>query len=270
MNPKKGKAARPDGVPAYSKEEMKRLLEAVLFATDKPVPASALAQVLSGTKEEAVREALSELGREYEETGRSFILKEVGGGFLLLTHPAYEPWVRKLFRGRLTLRLSKSALETIAIIAYRQPISKAEIETIRGVNADGVLNTLLDRKLIRVVGRKPGMGRALLYGTTADFLTYMGLNDLDELPQMEEMKAILESKEPSPPTAPTGEAEESGEAAVGGNAIGGNAVAEDTGEAAPPDAAATAGSEEAAGTEAPGESAPTPSPESESAAVKEA
>jgi segregation and condensation protein B len=194
----KARPARPNAVPAYSKDEMKRLLEAVLFAADKPVPASTLVQVLSGAREETVREALSELRREYEETGRSFILKEVGGGFLLLTHPAYEPWVRKLFRGRLTLRLSKSALETVAIIAYRQPISKAEIETIRGVNADGVLNTLLDRKLIRVVGRKPGMGRALLYGTTGDFLTYMGLNDLSELPQLDEMKAILESREPSP------------------------------------------------------------------------
>ncbi len=204
MKPAKGKEARTaaDSLPAYSKDEMKRLLEAVLFATDKPVPVSTLSQVLSGAKEDAIRQALAELGREYEETGRSFILKEVGGGFLLLTHPAYEPWVRKLFRGRLTLRLSKSALETIAIIAYRQPISKAEIETVRGVNADGVLNTLLDRKLIRVVGRKPGMGRALLYGTTSDFLTYMGLNDLDELPQMEEMKAILESKEAAPPAAP--------------------------------------------------------------------
>src|SRR6185503_20381168 len=178
--------------PAYSRAEMKRLLEAILFAADKPVPAAVLARILTGSPEPAVREALADLGREYEELGRSFVLKEVGGGFLLLTHPAYEPWVRKLFRDRLTLRLSKSALETLAIVAYRQPVIKVDIEAIRGVHADGVLNTLLDRKLVRVVGRKEGAGRALLYGTTNEFLMYMGLNDLTELPQLEEMKAILE------------------------------------------------------------------------------
>lgn len=189
------KKAAVQAEPAYSRAEMKRLLEAILFAADKPVPAATLAQILSGSPEAEVREALAEMSREYEEMGRSFVLKEVGGGYLLFTHPAYEPWVRKLFRGRLTLRLSKSALESLAIIAYRQPVTKQDIETIRGVNADGVLNTLLDRKLIRVVGRKEGMGRALLYGTSNEFLIYMGLNDLGELPQMEEMKAILETRE---------------------------------------------------------------------------
>ncbi|MEK7767297.1 MAG: SMC-Scp complex subunit ScpB [bacterium] len=205
--------------PQYSRAESKRLLEAILFAADKPVPAAQLGSLLSGSPEAAVREALGELGRDYEESGRSFVLKEVGGGFLLLTHPAFEPWVRKLFRQRLTLRLSKSALETVAIIAYRQPVSKMEIETIRGVNADGVLNTLLERKLVKVVGRKEGMGRALLYGTTNEFLIYLGLNDLADLPQLDEMKAILESKEkvpgaggvpPAPATAAPAEAAATG------------------------------------------------------------
>lgn len=193
--PRKAEAQEAQ-TPAYSRGEMKRLLEAVLFAADKPVPASMLAHILSNSSETEVRDALIEMAREYEELGRSFVLKEIGGGYLLSTHPAYEPWVRKLFRGRLTLRLSKSALETIAIVAYRQPVSKQDIEIIRGVNADGVLNTLLDRKLIRVVGRKEGMGRALIYGTSDEFLVYMGLNDLTELPQIEEMKAILETQEP--------------------------------------------------------------------------
>jgi len=192
--------ARPkaDSAPRYSRAEMKRLLEAILFASEKPVPAETLAHMLGNSPEEPVRDALAEMAREYENSGRSFMLKEVGGGYLLLTHPAYEPWVRKLFRGRLTLRLSKSALETLAIVAYRQPVGKQEIEIIRGVNADAVLNTLLERKLVRVVGRKEGMGRALLYGTTKECLVYLGLNDLSELPQLEEMKAILESQEPSP------------------------------------------------------------------------
>jgi len=212
-HPKKGAAKPKDGrggarrararkpkplVLTYSRPEMKRLLEAVLFASDKPVPAAVLGQILSNSPEEEVRGALGELAKEYEEWGRSFVLKEVGGGYLLYSHPAFEPWVRKLFRGRLTLRLSKSALETIAIVAYRQPVAKQEIEIIRGVNADGVLHTLLERKLIRVVGRKEGMGRALLYGTTNEFLQYMGLNDLAELPQIEEMRAILEAQEVPP------------------------------------------------------------------------
>lgn len=205
-------------VPKYSRPEMKRLLEAVLFAADRPVPISQLCSVLSGSAEADVRGALEEMGREYEEWGRSFVLKEVGGGWLFSTHPAFEPWVRKLFRGRLTLRLSRSALETVALIAYRQPMTKQEVETIRGVNADGVLATLLDRKLIRVTGRKEG-STALLYATTAEFLQYMGLNDLGDLPQLEEMKQILAAQEPGEdgavPAAP-GEA-----AAVGPYAAGG-------------------------------------------------
>lgn len=187
----------------YSRPEMKRLLEAILFSADRPVPAPTLCSMLSGAPEKDLRDALEEMSREYEETGRSFILKEVGGGFLLLTHPAFEPWVRKLYRGRLTMRLSRSALETVAVIAYRQPVTRQGIESIRGVNVDAVLNTLLDRKLIRIVGRDKGVGRPILYGTTREFLMFLGLNDLNELPQIEEMKAILESREV--PTAVTDE-----------------------------------------------------------------
>ncbi len=192
--PPRPRKPKPDK-PTYSRAEMKRLLEAVLFAADKPVPVAELGRILDGTSEEQVRGALADLTQEYESWGRSFILKEVAGGVLFHTHPAFEPWVKKLFRGRLTLRLSRSALESIAIIAYRQPIGKQDIETIRGVNADGVLHTLLERRLIKVVGRKEGAGRALLYGTTTEFLQYMGLNDLGDLPQIEEMKAILDAQE---------------------------------------------------------------------------
>ncbi len=203
LRPRKPKPDRP----TYSRAEMKRLLEAVLFAADKPVPISELGKILDGAPEDQVRGALTDLTAEYESWGRSFILKEVAGGVLFHTHPAFEPWVKKLFRGRLTLRLSRSALESIAIIAYRQPIGKQDIETIRGVNADGVLHTLLERRLIKVVGRKEGAGRALLYGTTTEFLQYMGLNDLGDLPQIEEMKAILDAQEGptgAPATGPLG------------------------------------------------------------------
>src|SRR5687767_7116415 len=134
--PLRPRKPKPDK-PTYSRAEMKRLLEAVLFAADKPVPVAELGKILDGTPEEQVRGALADLTQEYESWGRSFILKEVAGGVLFHTHPAFEPWVKKLFRGRLTLRLSRSALESIAIIAYRQPIGKQDIETIRGVNADG-------------------------------------------------------------------------------------------------------------------------------------
>jgi segregation and condensation protein B len=175
--------------------ELKRLLEAVLFAADRPVPVETLCSVLSNSPEEDVRKALAEMSREYEEGGRSFVLRELAGGFLFLTHPAFEPWVRKLYRGRLTMRLSRSALETIAVVAYRQPVAKQTIENIRGVNVDAVLHTLLERKLIRITGREEKPGRPLLYGTSREFLMYLGLNDLNELPEMEEMKAILEAQE---------------------------------------------------------------------------
>jgi len=189
----------------YSLIELKRLLEAVLFAADRPVPVETLCSVLSNSPEEDIRKALGEMSHEYEESGRSFVLRELAGGFLFLTHPAFEPWVRKLYRGRLTMRLSRSALETIAVIAYRQPVAKQTIEIIRGVNVDAVLHTLLDRKLIRITGREEKPGRPLLYGTSREFLMYLGLNDLNELPEMEEMKAILEAQElPATQTAVAG------------------------------------------------------------------
>lgn len=214
----------------YSRPEMKRLLEAILFSADRPVPAPVLCSMLSGAAENDVRGALEEMSREYEEGGRSFVLKEVGGGFLLLTHPAFEPWVRKLYRGRLTMRLTRSALETVAIIAYRQPVTRQAIESVRGVNVDAVLNTLLERKLVRIVGRDKGVGRPILYGTTREFLMYLGLNDLNELPQMEEMRAILESREG--PTIVT--AEHGPFAAVEGSGETGTAApAEDTPESKP-------------------------------------
>ena len=192
---KREKPRKPRSKTTYSLTELKRLLEAVLFAADRPVPVETLCSVLSGSPEEEVRKALGEMSREYEETGRSFVLRELAGGFLFLTHPAFEPWVRKLYRGRLTMRLSRSALETIAVVAYRQPVTKQTIENIRGVNVDAVLHTLLERKLIRITGREEKPGRPLLYGTTREFLMYLGLNDLNELPEMEEMKAILEAQE---------------------------------------------------------------------------
>jgi len=197
------KKAKTRSKTSYSLTELKRLLEAVLFAADRPVAVETLCQVLSNSPEEDVRKALSEMTREYENTGRSFVLRELAGGFLFLTHPAFESWVRKLYRGRLTMRLSRSALETVAIIAYRQPVSKQTMENIRGVNVDGVLHTLLERKLIRITGREDKVGRPLLYGTTRELLMYLGLNDLNELPEMEEMKAILESQE-LPPTQVAG------------------------------------------------------------------
>jgi len=196
------KAVKHRSKTTYSLTELKRLLEAVLFAADRPVPVETLCVLLSNSPEEDVKKALAEMSREYEESGRSFVLRELAGGFLFLTHPAFEPWVRKLYRGRLTMRLSRSALETIAVVAYRQPVAKQTIENIRGVNVDAVLHTLLERKLIRITGREEKPGRPLLYGTSREFLMYLGLNDLNELPEMEEMKAILEAQEL--PAAQTG------------------------------------------------------------------
>ena len=133
----------------------------------------------------SVREVLDELEREYREGERSFGIRQVAGGFQIYTNPAYADWIKKLFGPRREAKLSVPALETLAIIAYRQPITRTEIEFIRGVNAEGVLSTLLERGLIRTMGRKDVVGRPIIYGTTRYFLKNFGLNSLDELPNWE-------------------------------------------------------------------------------------
>jgi segregation and condensation protein B len=161
-------------------------VEALLLSTDRPLTEARLSELVGGGGGTApVRAAIEQLNTEYEQTGRAFRAQRVAGGWQLLTLPPLGPLVNRLHRDRRESRLSQAALETLAIIAYRQPIMRAEIEAIRGVACGEVLRALLQRRLIRITGRAEQLGRPMLYGTTGHFLRVFGLPGLDALPQLE-------------------------------------------------------------------------------------
>jgi segregation and condensation protein B len=180
--------------------ELKPIVEALLFASDQPLPSSLLAEACECDLAQ-VSEALLLLSAEYEAGGRGVRLAEIAGGWQFLTREAYAPYLGRMLRGKKKMRLSRPALETLAIIAYKQPVTKGEVDAIRGVDSSGVLNTLLERELVTIRGRSKALGRPLLYGTTTEFLSYFGLHDLNELPRVEELKAIVGEKEPENPEA---------------------------------------------------------------------
>ena len=181
-------------------DQLKPVLEALLFAAESPVPASLLADAAECDLSQ-VTETLLALAADYDAGGRGVRLTEIAGGWQFLTREEYAPFLGRFLRGKKKMRLSRPALETLAIIAYKQPVTKAEVDAIRGVDSSGVLNTLLERELVTIRGRSKVVGRPLLYGTTGEFLSYFGLNDLNELPRVEELKAIVGEKEPENPEA---------------------------------------------------------------------
>lgn len=174
-----------------SDQDLKRRVEAVLFAADAPVDPGKLSDVLGGASRADIRAVIRELNDDYERESHSFSIAEIAGGWQIYCRPEYMTWVRELHKGRMSTRLSQAALETLAIVAYKQPIVRAEIEIIRGVDSSGVLATLLKRSLVTIAGRAPGMGRALMYGTTKEFLRYFGLNAVTDLPRLEEFAEVL-------------------------------------------------------------------------------
>jgi len=157
------------------------VLEALLFASDAPIEAERIQEVLELDSPATARELVDTLGRRLDSEGRALQVIEVGGGFRLVTRPEVAPWLIKLQRSKTKSRLSRPALETLAIIAYRQPVSRPEVDAIRGVNSEGVLDNLLDRRMIRIGGRKDSPGRPFLYETTREFLVAFGLRDLSDL-----------------------------------------------------------------------------------------
>jgi segregation and condensation protein B len=171
------------------REEVKSILESLLLVADAPLTLQRLAEVLNGVDKNELVAALSDLQGEFDSGARGIRLVEVAGGYQLRTAAANADWVKKLLGGR-PARMSRATLETLAIIAYRQPITKAEIEAVRGVDVDGVVNTLLERNLIRAVARKDVPGRPFLYGTTPEFLQLFNLKDLSYLPTLKEMEQI--------------------------------------------------------------------------------
>jgi segregation and condensation protein B len=170
--------------------ELKAILEALIFASPEPLTPKAIDKLVDSEPREDVQAALAELKQDYERPG-GLQLVEVAGGFQIVTRPELHEWVRRLFHERSTQKLTVQALETLAVIAYKQPITALEIGEIRSVNTSGVLTTLLERHLIKIVGRKQVVGRPFLYATTKEFLIRFGLNHLSDLPKVEDMAEAL-------------------------------------------------------------------------------
>ena len=170
--------------------ELKAIVEALIFASPEPLTPKALFKLLDSEPREDVLASIAALKEDYNRPG-GLQLVEVAGGYQIATRPDLHEWVRRLFHERTTQRLTVQALETLAVIAYRQPITSLEIAEVRGVNTSGVLNTLLERHLIKIVGRKQVVGRPFLYATTKEFLIRFGLKDLSDLPRIEDMAEAL-------------------------------------------------------------------------------
>jgi segregation and condensation protein B len=171
------------------REDVKSILESLLLVAEGPQSVRRFSEVLDGVGEDTIESALRELQSELDMQNRGIRLAEVAGGYQLRTPKVNADWVKKFLGGR-PARMGKATLETLAIIAYRQPITRAEIEAIRGVDVDGVIATLLERNLIRAVARKDVPGRPFLYGTTPEFLQLFNLQDLSHLPTLKEMEEI--------------------------------------------------------------------------------
>jgi len=180
-----------ESLPKRGAAEIKAILEALIFASPDPMTPKAMCKLLDSEPKEDVLAALAELKQDYEQRPGGLQLVEVAGGCQIVTRSDLHEWVRRLFHERTTQKLTVQALETLAVIAYRQPITAAEITEVRGVNTSGVLNTLLERHLIKIVGRKNVVGRPFLYATTKEFLIRFGLNDLTDLPKVEDMAEAL-------------------------------------------------------------------------------
>jgi segregation and condensation protein B len=177
-------------VPLMRSAELEAIVEALVFASPEPLSLKALTKLLDAEPVEDIEAAVVSLKAHYERPG-GLQLVEVAGGYQIVTRPDLHEWVRRLFHERSTQRLSVQALETLAVIAYRQPITAVEITEIRGVNTSGVLNTLLERHLVKIVGRKAVVGRPFLYATTKEFLIRFGLNDLEDLPRVQDLADSL-------------------------------------------------------------------------------
>lgn len=165
--------------------ELKKIIETLLFITDEPLSSERIAKICDVKDVNYITEKLEELKHQYDSESRALMIVHVAGGWQMATRAEYGVWVRKLYSSRLTLRLSNAALEVLAIVAFKQPITKAEIEAIRGVDSTAPLDTLIERKLITSVARKEAPGRPILYGTTDEFLKQFGLNTIDDLPRLD-------------------------------------------------------------------------------------
>ena len=184
--------------------QAKRIIEALLFVFSQPLPLKRITEVVPDLEPVKVRALIQTLNGEYEAGSRAFRVQEIAGGYQIVTDQQLAPWVKRALQSPKPDAVSAAALETLAIIAYRQPITKAEIEAVRGVDVTASLDTLVERRFVRIAGRKDSPGRPFLYGTAPEFLRHFGLKSLESLPRMElpaipEPEATPPSPEPRPP-----------------------------------------------------------------------
>jgi len=186
------------------------VVEALLFASDAPLEPERIREVLELENAAAARALVDELRARYESDQRALTITEVAGGYRMVTRPELAPWLVRLARARTRVRLSRASLEALAIVAYKQPASRPEIDAVRGVNSEGVLESLMERRLVRIAGRKEAPGRPFLYETTREFLIAFGLRDLGDLPKVEGELVVPdlpgEAAEPAAESAQHGEA----------------------------------------------------------------
>ncbi len=178
-----------------SKDDLKSIIEALIFASEKPLSAERIVEIIGDADRKEIMKCISLLQEEYRD-GRGFYLSEVAEGYQFRTRPRFSAYLQRLYKIK-SPKFSQPALETLAIIAYRQPITRAEVEELRGVDAGGVIKSLLDKKLIKIVGKKDVPGRPMIYGTTREFLEAFGLKDLKSLPTLKDMAELGERKEPA-------------------------------------------------------------------------
>ena len=177
----------------HSEEEAKRIIEAILFTSGKPITVTDLKRALGSFSQIKIEKLVQDLKAEYERDGRSFRILEIAGGFECATDPKFAPWILKLELQRKSRQATQSALETLAIIAYKQPVTRAEVEDLRGVDVSGVLLTLTERNLIKIVGKKEVPGHPFLYGTTEKFLEHFGLKSIQDLPDIAQIRTLIEN-----------------------------------------------------------------------------
>ncbi len=186
--------------------DIKKAIESIIFISDQPVSVDKLSLVFPDVERAQLRKCLKELVEEWEEFGRGFLLSEIAGGFQFRTDPKYSEDIATYNKKVKKFRLSRAALEVTAIIAYKQPVTRVEIESIRGVDSSGVINVLLERRVIEIKGRKEVIGKPFLYGTTSEFLEVFGLKSLNDLPTLKELDEITQNLEPA--ITPESETEE--------------------------------------------------------------
>ncbi len=172
---------------------LRSVVEAILFASDEPLEASKIAKVAGAGSARQVRTLIEELNGEYAQRGSAYHIEQIAGGYVMLTLPEYNDWLKQLLRSRQESKLSQAALETLAIVAYKQPVMRVTVEAIRGVGAGEMIRNLMEKGLVKIVGRAEELGRPLLYSTTRKFLEVFGLNSLLDLPKVAELRPQTEN-----------------------------------------------------------------------------